>query len=58
MGLGLSEVGRDYSLGWQLTRSGSGPGSLELSLEVLRRESANDNISPEHGIGFGLDVRW
>ena len=58
MGLGLSEVGRDYSLGWQLTRSGSGPGSLELSLEVLRRESANDNISPEHGIGFGLDVRF
>ena len=58
MGLGLSEVGRDYSLGWRLTRSGSGPGSLELSLEVLRRESANDNVAPEHGIGFGLDVRF
>ena len=58
MGLGLSEVGRDYSLGWRLTRSASGPGSLQLSLEVLRRESANDNISPEHGFGFGLDVRF
>ena len=58
MGLGLSEVGRDYSLGWRLTRSGSGPGSLELSLEVLRRESANDNVAPEHRIGFGLDVRF
>ena len=51
-------TGRDYSLGWRLTRSGSGPGSLELSLEVLRRESANDNISPEYGFGFGRDVRF
>ena len=58
IGLGLSEAGRDYSLGWRLRRDGSGPGSLELSLEAQRRESANDNTPPEHGIGFRLTARF
>ena len=58
IGLGLSEAGRDYSLGWRLTRAGSGPGSLELSLEARRRESANDDTPPEHGIGFTVTARW
>ena len=58
IGLGLSEAGRDYSLGWRLTRTGSGPGSLELSLEARRRESANDNTPPEHGIGLRLTARF
>ena len=48
----------DYSLGWRLTRSGSGPGSLELSLEARRRESANDDVAPEHGIGFKVTGRF
>ena len=46
IGLGLSEAGRDYSLGWRLTRAGSGAGSLEFSLEARRRESANDDVPP------------
>ena len=58
IGLGLSEAGRDTSLGWRLTRTGSGPGSLELSVEARRRESANDNTPPEHGIGFRATARW
>ena len=58
IGLGLSEAGRDTSLGWRLTRTGSGPGSLELSVEARRRESANDNTPPEHGIGFRLTARF
>ena len=32
IGLGLSEAGRDYSLGWRLTRAGSGAVSLEFSV--------------------------
>ena len=36
IGLGLSEAARDYSLGWRLTRAGSGAGSLEFSLEARR----------------------
>ena len=58
IGVGLSEASRDYSLGWRLTRTGSGPGSLELSVEARRRESANDDVPPEHGIGFRLTARF
>ena len=58
IGLGLSDAGRDYSLGWRLTRAGSGPGSLELSLQARRRESANDDTPPEHGIAFTVTARW
>ena len=62
IGFGLSESAsgsaRDFSLGWRLTRAGSGPGSLEFLLEARRRESANDDVAPEHGIGFSATARW
>ena len=51
VGVGLSDTGRDYSLGWRLVR-----GSLEPSLKATRRESANDNADPEHTIGFMLNA--
>ena len=59
-GVGLSDTGRDYSLGWRLVRGGSGSdgGSLELSFEATRRESANDNAGPEHAIGLRATARW
>ena len=41
--VGLSNTGRDYSLGWRLARrarSGN-TGSLEISFEARRRENAN-----------------
>ena len=58
--VGLLSAGRDYSLGWRLIRGGGsdGSGSLELSVEVQRRESANDVVAPEHGIGFRLTARF
>ena len=58
IGVGLSDTGRDYRLGWRLTREARAGGSLELSLEATRRESANDNADPEHGIGFRLTARF
>ena len=58
VGAGLSDSGRDYRLGWRLMRAGAGPGSLELSLEATRRESANDNTGAEHGIGVRFSLRW
>ena len=58
IGLGLSDAGRDYSLGWRLTRAGSGAGSLEFTFEARRRESANDDTPPEHGIAFTVTARW
>ena len=57
--MGLSDSGRDYRLGWRLKRDMRGDtGSLELSLEATRRESANDNTRPEHGIGLRMTARW
>lgn len=56
--LGLTDASRDYGLGWRFVREGSGPGSLELSLEAHRRESANDDLPPEHGIGLRLTARF
>ena len=58
IGLGLSDSARDYSLGWRLGLDQSGPNALELRLKATRRESANDNAEPEHGIGFKLTARW
>ena len=55
IGVGLSDTGRDYRLGWRLTRDG---GSLELSLDATRRESVTDNDTPEHGVGLRLTARW
>ena len=59
-GVGLSDTGRDYSLGWRLVRGGSGSdgGSLELSFETRRRESANDDTPPEHEVGLRLTARF
>ena len=57
-GFGLSDTGRDYSLGWRLTRAGGDGGSLEFSFEASRRESANDNADPEHAVGMRLTARF
>ena len=65
VGFGLSDTGRDYSLGWRLVRgSAPGGGSLELAVEALRRESANDGSGagagsePEHAVGFRVNARF
>ena len=60
IGFGMSEGHRDYSLAWRLVRDRrrGDIGSLEFSLEATRRESANDDAEPEHGVGFQLGARW
>ena len=60
VGVGLSDTGRDYSLGWRLVRGGSGSdgGALELSFEARRRESANDDTDPVHEVGLRLTARF
>ena len=59
-GVGLSDTGRDYSLGWRLVRR-PGPGdtgALGISFEARRRESAADDTPPEHAIGLRLTARF
>ena len=59
-GFGMSEGHREYSLGLRFVRDrrGADLGSLELSLETTRRESANDDTPPEHTAGLRLTARW
>ena len=58
--IGLSDTGRDYSLGWRLVRGGSGNdgGSLELSFVARRSESVNDDTQPVLAVGFTLTARF
>ena len=60
VGVGLSDTGRDYSLGWNLVRGSFGgySGSFELSFEARRRESANGYAPPEHKVGLRLTARF
>ena len=60
-GVGLSDTGRDYSLGWRLLRGGAGApdgGAFELSFEARRHENDNDDTRPEHEVGLRLTARW
>ena len=56
-GAGLSDTGRDLSLGLRLTPAGD-TGALELILGAARRESANDDTGPVHDIRLGLTARF
>ena len=56
-GLGLSESGRDWRVGWRLAPAGAGP-AFSLDLEGVRRESANDDVPPEHGAMLRAALRW
>ena len=58
IGVGLSDTGRDYRLGWRLGLGSGGGASFELGLEATRRESANDNVPPEHAAGFRIGATW
>ena len=59
VGLGVSEAGRDYRLGWRLGLAGREERlGFDLALEATRRESANDDRAPEHGVGLRLSLSW
>ena len=59
-GLALSEGRREYSVGWRLARERRTGvlGSLGLSVEARRRESATVGTAPEDHVGMRLDLRW
>ena len=56
-GLGLSERGRDWRLGWRL-----GPGAtaldFALGVEGTWTEPANDDAEPAHGVMLRGSLRW
>ena len=58
LGFGLSEGSRDWRIGWRLTPALGGDPGFEVSLDATRREPANDNGPPEHGVTLRGSVRW
>ena len=56
LGYGLSVMGRDYSIGWQLEPVEEASRELSLGLKLTRRESLM--APPAHGIGAELRMRW
>ena len=57
IGLGLSDTGREYSLGWRLALARSHRIAFDLALEGTRRKAANDD-APEHGLRLRGALRW
>ena len=63
-GLGLSDTGRDYRLGWRLGLGSNGAASFDLGLEATRRESAHSGSGAgagdeaEHTAGFRIRAAW
>ena len=60
LGLGLYDSGRDYRIGWRLTRLAQmGTGAFDLSFDVTRRESTSSNgTAPDHGVKLGLSTEF
>ena len=59
LGFGMADGGaRDYRLGWRLTSAIRGDPGFEVNLDAVRREAANENEPPEHGVMLRSLIRW
>ena len=58
LGLGLSDTAREMRMGWRLTSAVLNNPGFEVSLDATRREPANSNEPPEHGVMLRSAVRW
>ena len=56
LGVGFSETGRDYRVGWRLTSARRGDPGFTIGLDATRREAAN--AEAEHGLMLRGTVRW
>ncbi len=57
-GLSLGESGREWRLGWRLGSVRRKALDFDLNLEGVRRESANGDKPPEHGVMLRAGLRW
>ena len=57
IGLGLSDAGREMSLGWRLAEARPAGLAFGLDVEGARREQAYGDGGPEHRLGLGLGWR-
>ena len=57
-GFGFSDRGRQYRSSRGLGLARRDQVSVDLSLEAMRHESANNDRKPEHEISLGLRMPW
>ncbi len=55
---GLSDNARDYRIGWRLTSAIEGDPGFEVNLDATRKEAANSNELPEHGLMLRAAIKW
>ena len=58
LGVGLTDTGRDYRLGWRLTSARRGDPGFEINLDATRSEAANADEAPQHGLMLRGSIRW
>ena len=58
VGFGLSDSARDYRIGWRLTSAIKGDPGFEVNLDATRKEAANSNEPPEHGLMLRAAIKW
>ena len=58
LGLGLSDAGHDWRLGWTLGLAETERVSFHFGLEATRWEPADDDRSAEHRVGITASMRW
>ncbi len=58
IGFGLTDAGREYSVGWRLGLARSGPMDLHLGLEATRQESTTGSSTHDLGLDLGAAIRW
>ena len=56
LGIGFSETGRDYRVGWRLTSARRGDPGFTIGFDATRREPADADA--EHGLMLRGTVRW
>ena len=58
LGLEMSESGRKYSIGWHFGAAQREDFDFEVRFEASRLDAANDDVAPDHRIGFRMSARW
>ncbi len=59
LGVGIPDGGgRDVRVGWHLSPEANAGLDIDASLDVTRREPANGNEPPRHGIALTGTIRW
>ena len=58
LGLGLSEVGHEWRVGWRLGLAGVRRVSFNLGLEATRREPADATTASEDRVGLNATMLW